>query len=103
MERSLKVLQHGNIKKFFSKKFAKLNFDLYLDLYGSASEETNHSSFVNISPRVVNGTYIEWKGLVSQLNLPLYVPFRKRLATHHFMTLQFSFVLLVEKNSLLHL
>ena len=59
MERSSRVVQHGNPKIwfFFSKKF-KIRFFLLL------TKSWNHLSFVNISPTLVIDTSMEWSSRI---------------------------------------
>ena len=59
MERSLRVLQHGNKKKmiFFFQKSSKFEFWLL-------TKSWNHLSFVNISPTLVIDTSMEWSSRV---------------------------------------
>ena len=57
MEKSSRVLQLGNPKIGFSfQKRSKLNFYFYFDLCRNAG---NHPRFVDISPTVVIGTWME--------------------------------------------
>ena len=58
MERSLRVLQHGNKKNwFFSQKSSKFEFWLL-------TKSWNHLSFVNISPTLVIDTSMEWSSRI---------------------------------------
>ena len=58
MERSLRVLQHGNKKIwFFFQKSSKFEFWLL-------TKSWNHLSFVNISPTLVIDTSMEWSSRV---------------------------------------
>ena len=58
MERSLRVLQHGNKKNwFFFQKSSKFEFWLL-------TKSWNHLSFVNIGPTLVIDTSMEWSSRV---------------------------------------
>ena len=58
MERSLRVLQHGNKKIwFFFQKSSKFEFWLL-------TKSWNHLSFVNISPTLVIDTSMEWSSWI---------------------------------------
>ena len=59
MERSLRVLQHGNKKIwfFFFQKSSKFEFWLL-------TKSWNHLSFVNISPTLVIDTSMEWSSRI---------------------------------------
>ena len=80
IERSSRVLQHGNPKIwFYFHKRSKLKLDLYFDMLKC----WNHLSFVNISPTVVIDSLIhQWKGLHEYLlqhgNPKIWFSFQKR-------------------------
>ena len=78
MERSSRVLQHGNPKIwfFFSKKF---EFEFWLVL-----KSWNHHSFVNINPTLVIDTSMEKSSRVVQHGNPriFFKKFEIRILTH---------------------
>ena len=74
MERSLRVLQHGNKKiDFFFQKSSKFEFWLL-------TKSWNHLSFVNISPTLVIDTSMEWSSRILHHGYPkIWFFFQKSL------------------------